>query len=206
MSFLDDLLGSLLQLAGVNVPQRKTINFASGFTVDDDPANDRTNITSISAAGVTPYAGTNPNTDNVPGSRGDILRNTGAWNGFSSWVAMLSGTPASWVVDGRAGNITSVAASYQVTNLDWKIFVTSTAAQRTITLPNVTTIATGFDLEVFDMSLSATGNNTLIVGHAGELIDGNASFTPNPGTPGIPADGNGNSFNFLWNGTIWSAQ
>lgn len=202
MSFLDDLLGSLLQVAGVNVPQRKTINFASGFTVADDPANSRTNVVSIAAAGVTPYAGTNPNTDAIAGNRGDLLRNTGAWNGFAGWVAVLSGTPATWDAYGRAGAFTSTAASYQATNLDLWVLVTSTASARTITLPDITTIANGFDLVIKDTSFANTGNNTQVVGHAGELIDGQSAFTID-GATGIPADGNGNSFKFTLNGSVW---
>jgi hypothetical protein len=205
MSFLDDLLGSLIQWAGVNVPQRKIINFAAGFTVADNPTNGSTDVTSIAAAGVTTYAGTNPNTDAIAGNRGDILRNTGVWNGFEGWVAILSGTPATWVPFGRAGNGTSTAASYQAVNTDKGVRVTSTASQRTITLPDVTTIASSFDISIKDASFSNTGNNTLVVGHAGELIDGNASFTMN-GVAGIPADGNGNSFTFTWNGTVWSVS
>ncbi len=202
MSFLDDLLGSLLQVAGVNVPQRKTINFASGFTVADDPANDRTNVTSIAAAGVTAYAGTNPNTDAVAGTRGDLLRNTGAWNGFAGWVAVLSGTPAIWAPYGRTGAFTNTAASYQATNLDFWVKVTSTAAARTITLPDITTISSDFNLIIKDTSFSNTGNNTLVVGHAGELIDGQAQFMID-GAAGIPADGNGNSFEFTLDGSVW---
>lgn len=44
MGWLDDLLGKQFQQDGTNVPQRKTANFI-GATVEDDPDNERTNVT-----------------------------------------------------------------------------------------------------------------------------------------------------------------
>lgn len=196
MSFLDDLLGSLIQLNGVNEPQRKILNFLGSVTIADNPSNGSTDITISASPTVTTYSGSNPNTDNVPGTRGSILQNTGPWNGYTGWVAMVTGTPATWVTFGRAGTGQTVAASYQALNTDKGVTVSSTASVRTITLPDVTTIAVGFDLSVNDGSFSNTGNNTLVVGHASENINGSSSFA-------IIADGNGNSFTFTWNGTQW---
>lgn len=47
MSWLDDFFaGVVLQNSGTPLPQRDTINFlGTGFTIADDPANDRTNVT-----------------------------------------------------------------------------------------------------------------------------------------------------------------
>lgn len=45
MSWLDPLLALKTQQAGTTAGTRQTINFASGATVVDDPANDRVNVT-----------------------------------------------------------------------------------------------------------------------------------------------------------------
>lgn len=47
MSWLDPIFRTgyrVLQLAGVQLPQQVTLNFASGFVVTDDPTNNRTNV------------------------------------------------------------------------------------------------------------------------------------------------------------------
>lgn len=44
MSWLDDLPGIILQLAGSAISTRRTVNFTNGPTVTDSPANDRVDI------------------------------------------------------------------------------------------------------------------------------------------------------------------
>jgi hypothetical protein len=211
MSYLDDLLGKVIQLAGVNLPMRKTLNFVSGATVVDNPTNGSTDVTiSGGSGGGTAYAGTNPNAggDSIAGTRGDFLRNTGAWNGFEGWSCITTGTPGIWVPVGRGGQITQHSGSYQALSTDLEVWATSTSAVYTITLPDITTIADGFDLPVKDRSFSASGNNLLVVGHASETIDGQAQFIVPPFTnpPGIPADGSGAGFVFVKSGSLWSVR
>lgn len=143
------------------------------------------------------YSGSNPNSgfDNIAGNTGDLLQNT-TNNGFAFWRAQAGGTPATWVPAGREAKITPTAVSYQVLAKDSFVRVTSTASARTITLPDVTTIPVGWFGVVKDCSFSNTGNNTVVQGHASELIDGNSTFS-------ILADGQGNANTFTWNGTTW---
>lgn len=205
MSWFDDLLGKVIQNALVNLPMRKILNFSSAFTVTDNVGNGSTDVGFI--GGVTPYTGFNPNAggDAVAGNNGDILISSGTFNGFTGWKAIAGGTPATWVPFGRAGQVTTKAVSYAAQSTDLQVWVSSTAAQRTITLPQVSTITSGFDLTVKDTSFSNSGNNTLVVGFASELIDGQSQFMID-GAAGIPADGNGNSFRFVWGGSAWSVQ
>lgn len=44
MSYLRDLLSAVVLRAGALVAQRRAINFSNSFTVTDDPANDRVNV------------------------------------------------------------------------------------------------------------------------------------------------------------------
>lgn len=158
----------------------------------------------------TVYAGVNPNAggDAVAGGVGDLLINTSPC-GFVGWYAQTVGAPAVWSPFGRTGSVRSVAASATATNKDRKMRVTSTAAQRTVTLPDVTTIADEFDLPVMDASFASNPSNpTLVVGFAGEAIGQSGVFTytpPNAAPPGIPADGTGIEITFTWNkaAAIW---
>lgn len=50
MGYLDDLLGKQIQEDGVNVPQRKNLNLI-GATVEDNPAENRTDVTILGGAG-----------------------------------------------------------------------------------------------------------------------------------------------------------
>lgn len=44
-NWLDDLTGAQIQIAGVNVPQRKNMNFLAGVTASDNPATGSTDLT-----------------------------------------------------------------------------------------------------------------------------------------------------------------
>lgn len=198
-NWLDDLKGKVIRVAGVELVQRKYMNFVSGATVADNPATGATDVTISGGGGGSPFAGSNPNAGgDIPtnGARGDFLRNTGVWNGFEGWSCITTGTPGVWVPVARGGNVIGTSVSYQVLSTDRMIRITSTAAVRTITLPDVTTITKGYDVPIKDCSFSATGNDSLIVGHGGELIDGSASAS-------LIADGLGNAITAVWNGTTW---
>ena len=63
------LCGITIQLAGTSKPQEPYLNFASGFTVVDDPSNHRTNVAAASVATVQlslPATTVNANTCSTP--------------------------------------------------------------------------------------------------------------------------------------------
>lgn len=73
------------------------------------------------------------------------------------------------------GHRVATATSYTSLTTDYIVGVTSTAAPRTITLVDATTMKSGAILYVKDESGGATANNITITGTGGQTIDGAAS-------------------------------
>lgn len=85
-TWLDRLLNKLISVGGVSQPQRGTLDFASGATVTDDPANDTLHVNVVGTAGapgqtnLTLGNGANQNVD--PAGK-TVLRISGPTTSFS---------------------------------------------------------------------------------------------------------------------------
>jgi hypothetical protein len=112
-NFLDALLTGIkvVQQGGVSVPAEPTINFVSGATVTDDPANKRTNITLTSNA-ITfglDLATVTSSTQHVVGWYGKAL-DTNFQTPGDAYMALYSAASTDWKAVSMSGDVTITAA------------------------------------------------------------------------------------------------
>lgn len=120
-TWLDRLLNKLIAVGGVQQPSRGTIDFASGFTVTDDPGNDTTHLTVSAASG-----GGQFNTTISNGANHDVPTN-------QQGLIVLGGNTAAASIDGFVAPAGAVGG-------ERRVIVNSTAFP--ITLNNLGTGST----------------------------------------------------------------
>lgn len=170
----------LVRNAGV-LGESNTIRIGTqGVALNQQNRNFQAGITGVTVAASAPVAvDTNGQLSTLGfGTAGQILKSTGAASS-PAWSSQFSA-------------YTATAISYQVLITDNTIGVTSTAAARTITMPNAGMI-TGQIWTVKDESGGALTNNITINGN-GANIDDAATFVLN---------NNYGAVNIYWNGTAF---
>jgi hypothetical protein len=114
------LCGITIQLAGTAKPQEPYLNFASGFTVTDDPTNHRTNVAAASVAKVQlslPATTVNANTCSTPATAS--LTGVTSTSTFSTSFATNPTAATGWGANG--GLVVELWPDASPDIVDWSI-------------------------------------------------------------------------------------
>ena len=150
MSWLDPLLAIKTQQAGTTAGTRQTINFASGATVTDDPANDRVNVTiagglpGVTVTG-TPTAGQTVVASSASAAAwGNVpIANVTNTGGATGDLVVGSGTALQRLGIGSAGQVLTVSggtAAWSSGNTDYITYCEQTWALNAGTIANGATV------------------------------------------------------------------